>query len=181
MRIEDLTSDDPRLPTLGFRRFGRGRLWIRESDGLVVPRVAGAAGTPEFFATINHGAQMLGTTDALVSGAPTSTANPKTLVTAGASGSKIDSVTLQAAGTSVKGVLLIWTVLDSGPTFFLWRAFKIDAVTYSNSTPTVPFFRRWDFSDYEIPTGYSVRASHDSSTAGNDTNVLAVHAAAGDA
>jgi len=57
-----------------------------------------------------------------------------TCFTAGSNGSRVDSIRINAAGTTTAGVIRLW--LNNGTTRRLWREILVDAITPSTSLAT---------------------------------------------
>lgn len=128
------------------------------------------AAAPGFASTINIGAALLGAAETNLQ-VPTTTS---TILTAGASGTKIEEVTVEAAasGTTTSTVAgLVYLFLHDGTTFHL---FDVVTVTAISGTTTVPPFRATNrYANLIIKTAWSLRASQ--SIAGN-ASLLKVHA-----
>lgn len=79
-----------------------------------------------------------------------------TVFAAGADGSRIDSVTVVATGTTTAGVVRLF--IHNGTAYFLWKEILVSAITPST---TVEVFRSVFIPDVPLvlPTGYSLRAS----------------------
>lgn len=126
---------------------------------------------PTFASTPVVGAALLGAaeTDLL---AP---AQSSTILTAGASGTKIEEVVVQAAktatliATTVAGQVYLF--VHDGSAYHLYDTVLVTAVTAS--TTVAPFRLARQYLNLWLPTGYSLRASQ--SIAGN-ASVLKVHA-----
>lgn len=91
-----------------------------------------------------------------------------TVITAGASGSILTEVVIEAVTTSltpttVAGLVYLFLVLDSGPTYHLFDVLAVTAVTAS---ATVAPFRVNKLYAESVQTGWSLRASN--SIAGNN-------------
>lgn len=120
---------------------------------------------PQFASTVAVGAALLGTaeTDTL---APTQTS---VVLTAGANGSKIEAIYVQAAktatliATTVAGQVLLF--LYDGTTYRLFDTVLVTAVTASASVS--PFHAERLYTNLVIPTGWSLRASQ--TIAGNNS------------
>lgn len=124
---------------------------------------------PQFAATINNGAQLLGAAETSLT-APTTTS---TLVTAGATGTRIEEVVVKATATTVAG--LVYLFLYDGSTYHLFDDIVIAVVTQSTTVP--PFRASKTFQNLMFKTGWSLRASQ--SISGN-ASLLKVHALGGD-
>lgn len=130
---------------------------------------------PAFASTINNGAALLGSAETdLIAPAQTST-----ILTAGASGTKIEEIVVQAAktgtlvATTVAG--LVYLFLYDGSTYRLYDTIAITAITPSSTT--APFRLARPYMNLWLKSGWSLRASQ--SIAGN-ASVLEVHAFGGD-
>lgn len=109
------------------------------------------ASTPKF------GSANLTTADTSLT-APTTVG---TIVTAGASGTRIDYIDIQGVASSVAGLINLF-VYD-GTTYFLWNQVPVIAIT---SSTTVPAFsallssnNNSNIMPLTLPTGYSLRAT----------------------
>jgi hypothetical protein len=109
------------------------------------------ASTPKF------GSANLTTADTSLT-APTTVG---TIVTAGASGTRIDYIDIQGVATTVAGLINLF-VYD-GTTYFLWNQVPVIAIT---SSTTVPAFsallssnNNSNIMPLTLPTGYSLRAT----------------------
>jgi hypothetical protein len=109
------------------------------------------ASTPKF------GSANLTTADTSLT-APTTVG---TIVTAGASGTRIDYIDIQGVATTVAGLINLF-VYD-GTTYFLWTQVPVIAIT---SSTTVPAFtavlssnNNSNIMPLTLPTGYSLRAT----------------------
>ena len=130
---------------------------------------------PAFAATVALGGALLGNaeTDTLT---PTTTS---VILTAGASGSKIEEIVVQAAKT---GTLVATTVagqvylfLYDGTTYRLFDSILVTAVTAS--TTVAPYRQNRLYTNLVLKSGWSLRASQ--SVAGN-ASLLQVFALGGD-
>ncbi len=78
-----------------------------------------------------------------------------TVLTAGASGTRIFRIYIKATGTTTAGMVRLY--IHDGANYRLWREYQVTAITPTASTKT------WEaeevFYDFSIPTGYSLRAS----------------------
>jgi hypothetical protein len=119
------------------------------------------AGTPKV------GSATLGSFDASF----TSPSNVSTIVTAGSSGSKVEEIVVQALATLAAGLVNLWVVLDSGPTYRLLDQVTLTTTPTASTTVAAARFIR-QYNNLWLPNGYSLRASH--TTTGNDTNKIAV-------
>lgn len=109
------------------------------------------ASTPKF------GSANLTTADTSLT-APTTVG---TIVTAGASGTRIDYIDIQGVATTVAGLINLF-VYD-GTTYVLWQQVPVQAIT---SSTTVPAFvanlssnSNANIMPLTLPTGYSLRAT----------------------
>jgi hypothetical protein len=109
------------------------------------------ASTPKF------GSATLTTADTSLT-APTTVG---TIVTAGASGTRIDYIDIQGVATTIAGLINLF-VYD-GTTYVLWNQVPVQAVT---SSTTVPAFvanlssnNNSNIMPLTLPTGYSLRAT----------------------
>jgi hypothetical protein len=85
----------------------------------------------------------------------TAPTNVGTLVTAGSSGTRIDEVTITAAGASTANVVRLF--IYNGSTYYLYQEVLISAITPSASV--VAFTTTLTFNSLVIPTGYSLRVT----------------------
>jgi len=133
------------------------------------------ASNPSFSATVSLGAALLGSaeTDTLTPG------QTSTIVTAGASGTKIEEIVVQAVktatlvATTVAGLVYIFTY--DGSTYRMYDCLTVTAVTASSTA--APFRTNKFYSNLWLPSGWSLRASQ--SVSGN-ANLLEVFAFGGD-
>lgn len=129
---------------------------------------------PAFASTPVLGAALLGATETNLQ-VPTATS---VIVTAGAAGTKIEEVVVEAttttlAPTTVAG--LVYLFLYDGATYHLFDAIAVTAVV--GSATVAPFRARSTYANLVLKSGWSLRASQ--SIAGN-ANLLKVHALGGD-
>lgn len=110
------------------------------------------ATSPQFAATPNIGSNVLGATADTSYTAPTHTV---TIITAGASGTKIEEIDLAGTGTTVAGVVQFY--LFDGTTYHAWFSVQVTAVT--PSTTQAPFFQQFTFANLELKTGWSLVAT----------------------
>lgn len=79
-----------------------------------------------------------------------------TIVTAGASGSRIDTIRIIASATVTAGVVRLW--IDDGTNKRLFKEVMVPATTPSTSVET--FTQDLSFPDgFVLPTGWSLKAS----------------------
>jgi hypothetical protein len=113
------------------------------------------AASPAFAATPRCGIGQVTTANTARDG----TGTVGTIFTAGASGSRIENVRIQAAGTTTAGVVRLF--IHDGTNFRLFREVLVTAIT--PSTTVEAFSITLDFSANGacilLPTGYSIRAS----------------------
>jgi hypothetical protein len=124
---------------------------------------------PNYAGTVNNGAALLGAAETSLT-APTTTS---TVFTAGASGSKVEQISVTAIATTVAGVVYVF--LHDGTNYRLFDVLAISANTASTSL--VPYTVTKTYDNLLIKTGWTVRMSQ--SIAGN-ANLLVAHAAGGD-
>ena len=109
------------------------------------------ASTPKF------GSANLTTADTSLT-APTTVG---TIVTAGASGTRIDYIDIQGVATSVAGLINLF-VYD-GTTYFLWTQVPVIAITSSTTAPAftanLSSNNNSNIMPLTLPTGYSLRAA----------------------
>jgi hypothetical protein len=115
------------------------------------------AATAQYSATPKFGSATLTTADTSLT-APTTVG---TIVSAGASGTRIDYIDIQGVATTVAGLINLF-VYD-GTTYVLWQQVPVQVVT---SSTTVPAFAAYLSSNSNanimpltLPTGYSLRAT----------------------
>lgn len=109
------------------------------------------ATAPNFAATPRFGGVSISTADT----SRTAPTNVGTVFTAGSSGSRIDEVTITAAGTSTANVVRLF--IYTGSTYYLLQEVLISAVTPSASVDS--FTTTLTFNSLVIPTGHSLRAT----------------------
>lgn len=79
-----------------------------------------------------------------------------TVFTAGASGSRIETVVITATGTTTAGMVRLF--VHNGSTAYLLQEVPVYAITPSSTVPS--FYAMIGFENgFIIPTGYSLRAS----------------------
>jgi hypothetical protein len=109
------------------------------------------ASTPKF------GSANLTTADTSLT-APTTVG---TIVTAGASGTRIDYIDIQGVATTVAGLINLF-VYD-GTTYVLWNQVPVIAITSSTTAPAFAAFlssnNNSNIMPLTLPTGYSLRAT----------------------
>jgi hypothetical protein len=127
------------------------------------------ATAPAFAATAKAWSGLPVTADTSLT-APT---NAATILTAGASGSKVDEIIVQGVGTTVAGVVNIF--LHDGTTYHLVDQFVITAVT--SSATAAAYRQSKQYTNLEMPTGWSLRASQ---TIAGNASILKVSCLGGD-
>lgn len=127
------------------------------------------AAEPSFASTVNNGAALLGAAETSLT-VPTTTS---VIVTAGASGTKIEEVVIEAVGTTVLG--LVYLFLYDGTTYHLFDTQIVSPIVAS--TTVQPFRLRLAYPNLFIKSGWFLRASQ--SIAGN-ASMLKVHGFGGD-
>jgi hypothetical protein len=91
-----------------------------------------------------------------------------TVLTAGASGTRIDYIDIQAVATTSSGIINLF--IYDGTTYFLWTQVPVVAVT--SSTTAVAYQSTLSSNSYAnimpltLPTGYSLRATTSVSQSG---------------
>lgn len=124
------------------------------------------AASPNFAATPRYGGASISTADT----SRTAPTNVETVFTAGASGSRIDEVTITAAGTSTANVVRLF--IYTGSTYYLLQEVLISAIT--PSAPQDSFSTTLTFNSLVLPSGHSLRATT------NNAETYHVHAFGGD-
>ena len=109
------------------------------------------AATPNFAATPRVGAIAISTADT----SRTTPTNVGTVLTAGASGSRIDEVNIVALGTTTTNVVRLF--LFDGTDYFLMQEVLIAALTPSVTAPVVTYIST--YSNLMLPSGWSLRAT----------------------
>ena len=109
------------------------------------------AASPNFAATPRCGVVSISSADT----SRTAPTNVGTVFTAGASGSRIDEVTITAAGTSTANVVRLF--IYDGSTYFLLQEVLITAITAAASQDS--FSTTLTFNSLVIPSGFSLRAT----------------------
>ncbi len=113
--------------------------------------------TAQYATTPVFGAALLTTADTSLT-APTTVG---TVITAGASGTRIDFIDIQGVATTVAGIVNLF--IYNGTTYHLWQQIPIVAVT--SSTTAIAFSTTCSTNNCPnvmpiiIPTGYSLRAT----------------------
>jgi hypothetical protein len=124
------------------------------------------ATSPNFAATPRYGGVSISTADT----SRTAPTNVETVFTAGSSGSRIDEVTITAAGASTSNVVRLF--LYTGSTYYLLQEVLILAITPSASLDS--FSTTLTFNSLVLPSGHSLRATT------NNAETYHVHAFGGD-
>jgi hypothetical protein len=110
------------------------------------------AATPAYAASPNVGMVQISTANTNKDG---TTGTYGTLFTAGASGSRIDRITITSTGTTTAGMVRLF--VNDGSNARLWLEVPIPAVTPSASTPGFSFST--PIEDFAIDTGWSIKCS----------------------
>jgi hypothetical protein len=120
--------------------------------------VQGGSSTPGFAATVNNGSGLVaGTADTSLT-APT---NVTTLLTAGASGSRVDELRHVGVGTTVASMVNIFA--HDGSTYHLVDQITVTVVTSSTTAPAFKDVRT--YANLLLKTGWSLRITN--TVAGN--------------
>lgn len=109
------------------------------------------ATAPNFASTPRYGGVSISTADT----SRTAPSNVGTVFTAGSSGSRIDEVTITAAGTSTANVVRLF--IYTGTTYYLLMEVLITAITPSASVDS--FTTTLTFNSLVLPSGHSLRAT----------------------
>ena len=109
------------------------------------------ATSPNFAATPRFGGVSISTADT----SRTAPTNVGTVFTAGSSGSRIDEVTITAAGTSTANVVRLF--IHTGSTYYLLQEVLISAVVPGASVDS--FTTTLTFNSLVLPSGHSLRAT----------------------
>jgi len=109
------------------------------------------ATNPNFAATPRCSSVSISTADT----SRTAPTNVGTLLTAGASGSRVDEIDIAAAGTSTANVVRIF--IFNGTTYFLLQEVLITAIT--PSATVAAFSTAITFNSLVIPSGSSIRVT----------------------
>lgn len=129
---------------------------------------------PAFAATPALGAALIGSAETNLQ-VPV---NASTVLTAGASGSKVEEIVIEATATSLVASTvagLVYLFLYDGSTYHLFDVVTVTAITASS---TVPGFRQRNvYPNLVLESGWSLRASQ--SIAGN-ASILKITAFGGD-
>lgn len=122
------------------------------------PHIAVGATAPAFAATVNSGAAVLGTNGVDATnrdGSGATTAAPVTVFTAGASGSKIEEITVKAEKDPADSTLLLF--LHDGSAFHLWDEWDLgDPATGSATVASYRETRTYD--NLVLKSGWTLRA-----------------------
>jgi hypothetical protein len=114
------------------------------------------ATAPAFASTPRAASALLGAVETNLQ-VPTTTS---TVFTAGASGSKVEEIVVQASQTTLVATTvagLVYIFIHDGTTYHLFDTITVTAVTAS---ATVPGFRGSNrYANLFLPTGYSIRMS----------------------
>jgi hypothetical protein len=115
------------------------------------------AATAQYSATPKFGSATLSTADTSLT-APTTVG---TIVTAGASGTRIDYIDIQGVATTVAGLINLF-VYD-GTNYVLWNQVPVIAITSSTTAPAFAAYlssnNNSNIMPLTLPTGYSLRAT----------------------
>jgi hypothetical protein len=115
------------------------------------------AATAQYSATPKFGSATLTTADTSLT-APTTVG---TIVTAGASGTRIDYIEIQGVATSVAGLINLF--IYDGTNYVLWNQVPVVAVTSSTTAPAFAAYlssnSNSNIMPLTLPTGYSLRAA----------------------
>jgi hypothetical protein len=117
---------------------------------------------PIFSGTVVLGAALLGNAETNLN-VPTTAS---VILTAGASGSRVDEIVIEAAGTSITPTTvagLVYIFIYDGSAYHLYDTIVVSAVVASTTAP--PFRYATRYNNLILPSGYSLRASQ--SIAGN--------------
>lgn len=113
---------------------------------------------------------------ALLTAADTSLTAPTTVgtvLTAGASGSRIDYIEIMGVATTVAGLINLF--IYDGTTYTLWQQIPVYAITTSTTTPSftanLASNSNANIMPLTLPTGYSLRAT--TTTAQTGVKVIA--------
>jgi len=120
------------------------------------------AADPSFAATPNIGAALLGAAETNLQ-VPTTTS---TILTAGASGTKIEEIVVQASQTTLVATTvagLVYVFLHDGTNYRLFDEMLVTAITASSTVVAFRLANR--YANLVLKTGWSLRASQ--SIAGN--------------
>lgn len=109
------------------------------------------ATTPNFASTVRFGGVSIATADT----SRTAPTNVGTVFTAGSSGSRIDEITITAAGTSTANVVRLF--IHTGSTYYLFMEVLTTAVTAGASQDS--FTTTLSFNSLVLPSGHSLRAT----------------------
>lgn len=107
--------------------------------------------SPQFTATPKIGVGSLSVANTALDG----TGTVATVFTAGTSGSRIDEVIIQAAGTTTTGMVRLF--LYDGSNYSLFDEQTIAAVTPSSTVAAARY--RKTYANLVLPTGWSLRAA----------------------
>jgi diphthamide biosynthesis methyltransferase len=113
--------------------------------------------TAQYASTPKVGIALLTTADTSLT-APTTVG---TVLTAGASGSRIDYIEVMGVATTVAGLINLF--LYDGSTYTLWQQIPVQAITTATTTPSfvanLSSNGNANIMPLNIPTGYSLRAT----------------------
>ncbi len=132
------------------------------------------ANTPSFASTVDNGAGLLGAAETNLQ-VPTTTS---TILTAGASGSKVEEIVAEASATSLVATTvagLVYIFLYDGSTYHLFDVLVVTAITASSTV--APFRASKTYANLFLKNGWSLRASQ--SIVGN-ASIIKCHALGGD-
>jgi hypothetical protein len=109
------------------------------------------ATTPNFASTVRYSGVSISTADT----SRTAPTNVGTVFTAGSSGSRIDEVTITAAGTSTSNVVRLF--IYTGSTYYLLQEILAIAITAGASTAS--YTTTIAFNNFVLPSGHSLCAT----------------------
>ncbi len=135
------------------------------------------ATAPAFAATVNNGVGVLGTNGVDATnrnGSGTTTAAPVTFFTAGASGSKVEEITVKAEVDPADSIVIIF--LHDGAAFHIWEEFDLGNPAAGSATVTA-YRETRTYPNLLMKTGWTLRAVV---TAAPTTGLIQVHAFGGD-
>jgi hypothetical protein len=111
----------------------------------------------QYASTPKVGSALLTTADTSLT-APTTVG---TVITAGASGTRIDYIEVQGVATTVNGLINLF--IYDGSTYILWQQMPVLAITSSTTVPAwssiLSSNSNANIMPLTIPTGYSLRAT----------------------
>lgn len=97
-------------------------------------------------------------------------ASTTTVITAGASGTKVLSIVVKGEDNPADSIVILW--LHDGTTLFMWREIYLGDPADATNTVT-GYYSRLTLDDCVLPSGWSIRATLTVTPTAGDVNVIA--------